>query len=250
MQKYKKKLRETGRIEDVPRSGRPRKNNSHFRRQLAQIKQFQPREAAHTYAIFMQNRNRSRVRVNTVQRALHDMGHHWRLVGRKKLTSSQKAQRLEFARTHLENNWDESWSLDECYFSLQWHSNLCWVSVSTEQAMQQPKLTNSQEKISVGICFAISRGQKSSLCFLPKNWSADGLVKVFEASLLPSIRWRRRPSPSQRFIIDNTGHHQTAISKSFVKRNRLQPYLPWPSNSPDFNPIENLFAWMKKYVES
>jgi hypothetical protein len=25
---------------------------------------------------------------------------------------------------------------------------------------------------------------------------------------------------------------------------------PWPSNSPDFNPIENVFGWMKKFVEN
>jgi len=250
VKRYKKKLREIGSTEDASRPGRPRKNTVHLRRQLAQMKRFQPREAAHTYATLLQNRNQSRVSVDTVRRALHDMDYHWRLPGRKKLTSSQKAQRLDFARTHLENNWDESWSFDESYFNLQRHSNRCWVSVSTEEAMQQPKLTSSQEKISVGICFAISRGQKSSLCFLPKNWNADDLVKVFEDSLLPSIHWRKRPSLSQRFLIDNDGRHQTAIWKSFVERNRLQPYLPWPSNSPDINPIENLFAWMKKYVEN
>ena len=48
--RYKKKLHETGGIADDSRSGRPPKITSRLRRQLAQIKRFNPREAAHTYA--------------------------------------------------------------------------------------------------------------------------------------------------------------------------------------------------------
>jgi transposase len=246
---YKKKLRETGSIADAFRSGRPPKITSSLRRQLAQIKRFQPREAAHTYAALLSNRNKSTISASSVRRALHYMDYHWRLPGRKKLTSSQKAQRIEFAQTHLENDWGESWSFDQCYFNLERHSNQCWVSASTEESIQQPKLTSSQEKVSIGICFAISRGRKSALCFLPKNWTAPDLVKAFEETLLPSIKWPKRPSINKRFIMDNDGRHQTGIWKAFITRKRLQPYAPWASNSPDFNPIENLFAWMKRFVE-
>lgn len=34
-----------------------------------------------------------------------------------------------------------------------------------------------------------------------------------------------------------------------MARRRLRPIRPWPSNSPDLNPIENVFAWLKVYVE-
>ena len=247
--RYKKKLRETASIADSPRSGRPPKITSRLRRQLAQIKRRIPREAAHTYATLISNRNGYAISARSVERALHYMDYHWRLPGRKKLTAAQKLQRIEYARTHLENAWDESWAFDECYFNLQRHSNRCWVSARTEESFQQPKLTNSQEKISIGICFAISRGRKSALCFLPKNWKAANLVKVFKETLLPSIGWPNRPSIKQRFIMDNDGRHQSKNWKEFVAENRLQPFSPWPSNSPDLNPIENLFAWMKRYVE-
>src|SRR3954453_5069716 len=95
---YKKKLRETGSIADAYRPGRPPKITSRLRRQLAQIKRFQPREAARTYATLLSNRNNSAISASSVQRALHYMDYHWRLPGRKKLTSSQKAQRIEFAQ--------------------------------------------------------------------------------------------------------------------------------------------------------
>jgi transposase len=247
---YKKKLRETGRIDDSPRSGRPRKNTAHLRRQLAQIKRSHERAAAHTYASLLRNEKGVSVGRETVRQALHDMNYHWRLPGRKKLTTSQKLQRIDFAREYLGYDFSSTWSFDQVYFNLQRHSNKCWVSAATEESLQQPKLTNAQDKISVGACFAISRGRKSALCFLPKKWNATDLVTVFEGTLLPSIQWPKRPSVQQRFIMDNDGRHQIQMWKSFAARKRLQPFSPWPSNSPDFNPIENLFAWMKRFVEN
>jgi hypothetical protein len=47
------------------------------------------------------------------------------------------------------------------------------VRVTTDDAMSLPKLSESQEKVSVGIAVAIRHGQKSDLAFLPKGWNAD-----------------------------------------------------------------------------
>jgi transposase len=247
--RYVDKLQSSGQITDAKRAGRPRKNTSRLRRQLGQIKRLKPRAAAHVYAADLRKRNKMDLSTRTVETALHQLGYTWRLPGRKKLSSSQKAARLEFCQEHVDDDWDETWSYDEAYFNLNRHSNKCWVSVSTEESVQRPKLTKSQEKISIGICFAISSSRKSALCFLPKNWSGPDLVKVFKDTLLPSINWPKRPNNKQRFIIDNDGRHQMPVWKEFVARSRLHPLEPWPSNSPDLNPIENEFAWMKRFVE-
>ena len=247
---YLLKLNSSGRIIDNKRSGRPRKNTTTLRRQLAQIRRKKPRAAAHDYAEDISNRAKKKISRWTVQRALHQLGYHWRLPGRKKLSHSQKAARAEFARAHQEDDWDETWSFDEAYLNLYRHSNRCWISATTEEYVQLPKLTTRQEKISVGVCFAISRSGKSELCFLPKSWSGSDLVKIFKETLLPSIAWPKLPSRNQRFIVDNDGRHHMDVWKNFAKKFRLQALSPWPSNSPDLNPIENVFAWLKHYVES
>ena len=126
---------------------------------------------------------------------------------------------MAFARAHQDDDWSETWSFDEAYFNLHCNSNKCWISAGREESVELPKLTTRQEKISVGVCFAINRNKKSELCFLPKNWSGSDLVKVFEETLLPSISWHRHPSRNQRFIIDNDGRHQMRFYSSSLSRN-------------------------------
>ena len=248
--KYLSKLNTTGRNIDKKRSGRPKKNTSILRRQLAQIKRRKPRAAAHAYAEAVSKRTKTNISTRTVRRELHQLGYHWRLPGRKKLRQSQKAARLEFARVHQDDDWDETWSFEEAYFNLYRHSNRCWISTSTEESVQLPKLTTRQEKISVGVFFAISRTGKSALCFLPKNWSGSDLVNIFKETLLSSISWPKLPLKNKRFINDNDGRHHMEVWKNFAKKFRLKSLSPWPSNSPDLNPIENVIAWVKYNVES
>lgn len=140
-------------------------------------------------------------------------------------------------------------SIINCYLNLQREPNRCWASASTEDSVQKSKLNHLKRKYQWGYGFAISRTQKSALCFLPKNWNASDLVEVFDKELLPSIKRPKSPSQKQRFVIDNDGRHQTTQWKQFAQQRHLHPLSPWPSNSPDLNPIENLFAWMKKFVE-
>jgi transposase len=247
---YKKKLKEYGTLDDLSRSGRPSKITSTLRRRLGQVKRHMPRAPAHALAKRVSELGDSPISATTTRKALHQGSYHWRLPGRKKLTSFQKAARIAFAEEHLADDWKHTWAFDESYFNLHRSSNRCWVSVTTEESVQRSKLTDAQEKVSVGICFAICRSRKSALCFLPKNWSGPDLVELFTEELLPSIRWPRGPTKAQRFIIDNDGRHQMAVWKEFVTSRRLHPLSPWPSNSPDLNPIKNVFGWMKKFVEN
>lgn len=206
--------------------------------------------SAHKLALELKKRGKPIASVSTVQRALHEAGYKWRPLPHRKLTSSQKAQRVLFCQAHLEDDWSGTWMFDEVYFNLYRHGNRYWVSVYTEESMEKPKLTNAQEKVSVGACFAICKGKKSALCFLPKNWNAEDLSVIFKQTLLPSIKWNKYSHIKQRFLVDNDGRHFSAKFVELEKEKRLNRISPWPANSPDFNGAENVNAWLKSKVEA
>jgi transposase len=247
--RYLKKLRYGESLKDRPRSGRPRKLTSRLRRQLAQIKSKHPNKSSTFYARSLSKRNGTAVGVTTVQTALHQLGYRWRLRPRRRLTSSQKANRIAFARARLHESWEKRWFFDESYFNLYRHGNRYWVRVTTDDAMSLPKLSESQEKVSVGIAVAIRHGQKSDLAFLPKGWNAKDLVHAFDTVLYPSFKWSNRIGKQNELVIDNDGRHFSDDWVNYVAQKRLRPIQPWPANSPDFNVDENVFAWLKSKVE-
>jgi hypothetical protein len=252
MQQHFKKLGQGESLEEKPRSGRPRLLTSTLRRRLGQLKAQEPYKRASYYAAQLARISGGPVSVRSTRRALHQVGYGWRLIPRRRLTSSQKRVRLGFSEDNRDETFAGVWAADECTFNLYGHSRRYWARVSTSDADSKstlPKLSGAQEKVSPSIVAAISNGRKSALGFLPKNWSGGDLARVFERDVFPSLGWIQRGRQMNRLIWDNDGRHFSAPWKRLETRLQLRPFRPWPANSPDFDPIENAFAWMKDYVE-
>lgn len=252
MQSYFERLRRGASLDDLPRAGRPRILSSTFRRRLAYLKRLDPMASAQVLAARYRARYDELVSVETVRAALHQLGYSWRLPRRRVLTSAQKRERVAFARAHLEHAWDERASADECTFNLYRSGNRSWVRARTSDGEDEPTtppLTERQLSVSVSIFAVIARGRKIAFAFLPRNWRPNDLVGVVHRNIEPHLRRLGGRARVYELMLDNDGRHFSPVWLEFVERQRLRVLRPWPANSPDLNPIENAFAWLKAYVE-
>ena len=49
--------------------------------------------------------------------------------------------------------------------------------------------------------------------------------------------------------MDNDPKHTSKVAKAWCNTDMKKNMFEWPSQSPDINPIENLFAWIKHNIE-
>jgi len=251
--KLLKKHKETGSVSDLPRSGRPKKTNSRDGRALkfAALKSRKLTAIDHAHNL---RRNVKQVSPRTVRRVLCDAGLNGRVARKKPLLSKvQKKKRLAWAKKYkswTKKDWEKVLFSDESPFTLFPNSGKLYVRRRVgEEFLDEcisPTVKFGGGKIQVWGCFSYCGA--GSLYRIKGRMNGADYRSILKHRMAPHHKeLKQREGVDFIFQHDNDPKHKSHVAQNYL-RNQNYTVLDWASQSPDMNPIENLWNLVKRAI--
>jgi transposase len=185
---------------------------------------------------------RSTVSASIIRRHLHRCGYR-NILPRKThiLTVDDKQKRVQWAKKHKDDDFTHTIFTDESSFQLYRNTVRRWSKCPHNEVKPIPK--NRQK---VHVWGALSTEGVLNCHTFKCNLDGEYYVNILKNYLLPAAR--RQFHRNWRLQQDNDPKHRSNICKKFI-HDYVPELLDWPSNSPDVNPIENIWSIVKRKVE-
>ena len=132
---------------------------------------------------------------------------------------------------------------DECSVQLEQHSRICF-----RKHLQPRKLKpRAKHPVKIHIWGGISTRGATRVIMFSGIINAQRLATILEAGLVPFIS--KRFSDGHCLFHDNDPKHASGLIEKVFERNNIN-WWPTPPESPDLNPIENVWGSLKQYLRN
>ena len=247
LQRLCKKFRDKHTIQDLPRRSRPRKLSREMSISLDDmLKENDEVTARQIRANLCEKFPSLHVSLATVRRVRRENGwvctrpHYCQLI-----REVNKVKRKEWCQQQIANkeNFSNVIFTDECTVQLDHHGRLCFRRKNEPRVLKQ----RPKHPAKVHIWGGISIKGATRVVIFTGIMNAQRYAKILESSL---VQFLSKYFPEgHRLQQDNDPKHRSKYIENFFQRNNIR-WWKTPPESPDLNPIENIWGSLKQYLRS
>jgi transposase len=240
-----KKYRKKPSRKNLPGQGRKRKLTPDLMKRVK--KKAKRKKSATKIAHEIKEEVAGGISERTVQRRIKETGFRYLVIEEvEELTPKQIRNRLQFAKERKDYDWEYELFADEKTWQLGPILDKCWQDpehrIKTKKRSYPPKIH----------CWgAIGKHFKTKLYFFKQNLNSNLYCKILKKRLPPEPQSQLTPRQYDKwiFVQDNDPKHKSKQTTSLLDELAPDRLKNWPANSPDFNPIEDVWSFLQSAIK-